>query len=103
MIRIAKLINGDEIVGFFEKIKDNYIVFYPVKIDDTINDDGKLSIDVSVYAGRFKDARICINENNVLFVGNPVPELETYYQTLLPKSENLPSSTSVEPVNSLSE
>lgn len=88
MIRIAKLINGDEIIGLFDKIKDNYIVFYPVKVEEVVSDDGKPSIDLSVYGVRFKDARICINENNILFIGNPVPELENYYQTLIPKSDS---------------
>lgn len=89
MIRVAKLITGDEIIGVFENFKDKYIVTYPVKIEEKLLDNGKPGVDLQIFTPQTRDNKVCIDKTHVLFVGEALQVLEEYYVTLLPKKEEV--------------
>lgn len=82
MIRVIKLVSGEEIVGVTEDRETSLFIKWPVRLVPTFDEENeKPRIRVEMFASQIKGHSVDINKNNILFVGEPVPELRDYYDT----------------------
>ncbi len=82
MIRVIKLTTGEEVVGVVEEKSDSIFVKWPVKlVMHATEGEEKPRVRVELFAAQVKGHSVEINNKNVLYVGEPVPELRDYYDT----------------------
>lgn len=86
MIRVIRLVSGEEIVGKVE-IRDNtYFVQWPVQLVNTTDKDSdKARVRVELFASQVKDHSVEINKGHVLYIGEPLLDLAEYYETTFGK------------------
>ena len=86
IVRVVKLINGDELLGIVrDATSDKVVMILPAKIESAFTKDetGGLVEYVKLinYAANVVNHEISINRNSIMYIAAPIPELNGMYDT----------------------
>lgn len=84
IVRVVKLINGDELLGIVrDATSDKVVMILPAKIESAFTKDetGGLVEYVKLinYAANVVNHEISINRNSIMYIAAPIPELNGMY------------------------
>jgi hypothetical protein len=84
IVRVVKLINGDELLGIVrDATSDKVVMILPAKIESAFTKDetGGLVEYVKLinYAANVVNHEISINRNSIMYIAAPIPELNAMY------------------------
>lgn len=83
-VKVIKLMNGDEIIGVVRQSDNCTQVLYPAKIETAYTKDEKKNlveyVKLTNYAINLKEGFIQLSPAAIMFIGNPMHELEKMYE-----------------------
>lgn len=95
MIKYLKLINGDDLIAKVEDHGDHFMVIWPAKIYLDNTDNGPVTR-VMPYTPHVLGHSFKLNKTRLIFVADPVPSLEEYYNknnaSMLPENSDASSN-----------
>jgi hypothetical protein len=97
IVRVVKLINGDELLGIVrDATPDRIILTLPAKLETAQSRDKNNTIieyvKLTNYAINVVNYEITINRNSILYMALPIPELNKLYETFFLAMQKDPSS-----------
>jgi hypothetical protein len=97
IVRVVKLINGDELIGIVrDATVDKIVLTLPAKIENsyTRDEEGNMLelVKLTNYAINVYNFEININRNSVMYIASPVPELNKMYDVFFTTMKTDPSS-----------
>lgn len=97
IVRVVKLINGDELIGLVRDAQlDKIIILFPAKIETALSRDetGDLIeyFKLTNYAGNLQFSEISINRTSILYTGSPTEELSKMYDIFFQTMQTDPKS-----------
>lgn len=82
MIKFLKLITGEDIISKIEEKDQSFILIWPNAIKyEYLDGESAPRSRIEPYAPHVKGHTVEINKQNVLFIADPVPPLQEYYET----------------------
>ena len=97
VVRVVKLMNGEELLGIVQDICTNHIsMILPAKVETAYSkDENGLLIEyvkLTNYAASVKNNEIVLNKTAIMFVGDPISEMLVMYQTFFEAMKTDPES-----------
>jgi hypothetical protein len=97
MIRVVKLMNGEELLGIVRDVtSDKITMLLPAKVETAYTKDENSVfveyIKLMNYAINIDNEEIILNRNAVLYIGHPIKELEKMYETFFYTMKTNPES-----------
>jgi hypothetical protein len=108
MVRVVKLMNGEELLGIVQDVCTNHIsMILPAKVETAYSkDENGLIIEyvkLTNYAASVKNSEIVLNKNAIMFIGDPISDMlvmyETFSEAMKTDPESVRTSTSGEGVS----
>lgn len=109
IVRVVKLMNGEELLGIVQDVCTNHIsMILPAKVETAYSkDENGLIIEyvkLTNYAASVKNSEIVLNKNAIMFIGDPISDMlvmyETFSEAMKTDPESVRTSTSGEGVSS---
>ena len=95
MIKFLKLTTMDEIIAQVKEVEDGYQLVWPMRVFTSKDDDGETQNRVVPFAPHVKSHTIVVSEERVVYMADPVPSLQEYYEkniiAMLPVTEEKPT------------
>lgn len=100
MIKYMKLMTGDEIVGTVEERGEQYYVKWPLRLSLVIDpEEEKPKVKVEPFASQVKGHSFFVDKTKVLYVADPVTDLQSYYEStygnMVPRDPSEPKVVAV--------
>jgi hypothetical protein len=97
VVRVVKLMNGEELLGIVQEVCTNHIsMILPAKVETAYSkDENGLLIEyvkLTNYAASVKNNEIVLNKTAIMFVGDPISDMLTMYQTFFETMKTDPGS-----------
>jgi hypothetical protein len=97
IVRVVKLINGDELLGIIrDATVDKIVLTLPAKIENgyTKDDNGNIVelVKLTNYAMNVENFEISINRNSIMYIASPIGELKKMYDMFFITMKTDPSS-----------
>ena len=97
VVRVVKLMNGEELLGIVQDVCTNHIsMILPAKVETAYSkDENGLLIEyvkLTNYAASVKNNEIVLNKTAIMFVGDPISEMLVMYQTFFEAMKTDPES-----------
>ena len=97
IVRIVKLMNGDELLGIVrDATSDRVVLTMPAKLETahSRNKDNTIIeyIKLTNYAINVANYEITLNRNGILYIGLPIPELNKMYEAFFLAMQKDPAS-----------
>ena len=97
IVRVVKLINGDELIGLVRDAQlDKILILFPAKIETALSRDenGELIeyFKLTNYAANLQLSEISINRTSILYTGTPADDLSKMYDIFFQAMQTDPKS-----------
>ena len=97
MVRVVKLMNGEELLGIVQDVCTNHIsMILPAKVETAYSkDENGLIIEyvkLTNYAASVKNSEIVLNKNAIMFIGDPISDMLVMYETFSEAMKTDPES-----------
>lgn len=97
IVRVVKLINGDELLGIVrDATPDRVVLILPAKVETAFAKDENNSLVEYVklinYAANVVNHEITLNRNAIMYIAAPIPELNKMYDTFFITMKNDPTA-----------
>jgi hypothetical protein len=97
IVRVVKLINGDELIGLVRDAQlDKILISFPAKIETALSRDenGELIeyFKLTNYAANLQLSEISINRTSILYTGTPADDLSKMYDIFFQAMQTDPKS-----------
>jgi len=97
IVRVVKLINGDELIGLVRDAQlDKILILFPAKIETALSRDesGELIeyFKLTNYAANLQFSEISINRTSILYTGSPAEDLSKMYDVFFQTMQTDPKS-----------
>jgi len=97
IVRVVKLINGEELLGIVQDVCTNHIsMILPAKVETAYSkDENGILIEyvkLTNYAASVKNSEIVLNKNAIMFIGDPISDMLVMYQTFSEAMKTDPES-----------
>jgi hypothetical protein len=97
IVRVVKLMNGEELLGIVQDVCTNHIsMILPAKVETAYSkDENGLIIEyvkLTNYAASVKNSEIVLNKNAIMFIGDPISDMLVMYETFSEAMKTDPES-----------
>lgn len=97
LVRVVKLMNGEELLGIVQDVCTNHIsMILPAKVETAYSkDENGLIIEyvkLTNYAASVKNSEIVLNKNAIMFIGDPISDMLVMYETFSEAMKTDPES-----------
>lgn len=97
MVRVVKLMNGEELLGIVQDVCTNHIsMILPAKVETAYSkDENGLIIEyvkLTNYAASVKNSEIVLNKNAIMFIGDAISDMLVMYETFSEAMKTDPES-----------
>ena len=97
IIRVVKLINGDELIGLVRDAQlDKIVILFPAKIETALSREESGDIieyfKLTNYAANLQFFEISINRTSILYTGSPAEDLSKMYDVFFQTMQTDPKS-----------
>ena len=97
IIRVVKLINGDELIGLVRDAQlDKIVILFPAKIETALSREESGDIieyfKLTNYAANLQFSEISINRTSILYTGSPSEDLSKMYDVFFQTMQTDPKS-----------
>ena len=97
IVRVVKLINGDELIGLVRDAQlDKILISFPAKIETALSRDESGDLieyfKLTNYAANLQFSEISINRTSVLYTGSPAEDLSKMYDIFFQTMQKDPKS-----------
>jgi hypothetical protein len=97
IVRVVKLINGDELIGLVRDAQlDKIVILFPAKIETALSreESGDLIeyFKLTNYAANLQFSEISINRTSILYTGSPSEDLSKMYDVFFQTMQTDPKS-----------